>query len=600
MALSGKVSTGSYQGRYYYVEWTATQSISGCYSDISWKLYCTGGTSSWYAERTLIVSIAGNTVVNKSDRVERHAGLIASGSGVRVSHNTSTGAGSFNISIQAAVYTSSVNCTASATQTLDTIPRAATISNVSNFTDEDDPSFIFSNPGNFNMECWLEPNPNGDHLAVRTLSGTSGTFKWTLTDEERTQLRKKCAGKTCTIRVGLYSNNKAFATYKDVTYSIVNGNPVLGANSWETTNHLDLVNSDTVIKGKSNVDVIVGEATPKKEATIKQYKVVIGSQIKNSETPTAFSFENVDASIINVYVEDSRGFVSSEILNISNFIEYQEPSLLNISAERSDGGIGSGVVLSYKGSMWSGNFGKKENTITVQYFYKKNGDSTWVQGITDITPESISSIFEKSEEVLGDLGALGFEQANVYDLKIILTDLLGSHEEIKIGGIPSGTPEMAFAEKGVAFNGFYDAPGKGVQFKGNVYDEDGNNIHLPIVDVIIEQGYSNDWYYRKWDSGIMECWRNSTGALGSQSSWGSLYTQQFAKVNDFPFEFTEVPIINVSLIDVSSGYNGWIATKLEGDTRATTTHPGAYQYVRGTAGTSGTATLSYYAIGKWK
>ena len=56
------------------------------------------------------------------------------------------------------------------------------------------------------MECWLEPNPNGEHYAKRTLSGTSGTFTWELTNDERKQLREACKGKTCTIRIGLYSN----------------------------------------------------------------------------------------------------------------------------------------------------------------------------------------------------------------------------------------------------------------------------------------------------------------------------------------------------------------------------------------------------------
>lgn len=383
---------------------------------------------------------------------------------VNISHN-STGKGNCSVSVSIDWQRDG---SSSANFTMTTIPRAATISGVVDFNDEDNPGFTFSNPGNFNMECWLEPNPNGDHLAIRTVTkATSGTFTWDLTDEERAQLRQKCAGKTCTIRVGLYSNNKSFNSYKDVTYSIINANPILGDNSWQTTNHLDLVETNTVIKNKSNIDVVVSEATPQKEATIKQYKVVIGSQIKTSESPTTFTFENIDTSIINVYVEDSRGFVSSELLNISNFIDYVEPDILSVSAERNDGGIGSSVVLGYKGTMWSGNFGKKENTITVQYFYKKNGDSTWVQGLTDITPESIFSSFENSEEILGDLGALGFEQASVYDLKIIITDLLGSYEETKIGCIPSGTPEMAFAKKGVAFGAFYDdGEGGPVQIEG--------------------------------------------------------------------------------------------------------------------------------------
>lgn len=596
--------SGNYvQARIRFVE--NSTNINGNYSNATIYIdvhrtntgYTTSGSgtlSGWINDanggRTVNFSHSFSASVSNSNWVTLYS------TNVNISHN-STGGGNCSVGVSIDWQRDG---SSSASFTMSTIPRAATISNVSNFTDEDNPGFSFSNPGNFNLECWLEPNPNGDHLAIRTVTkATSGTFTWDLTDEERAQLRQKCTGKTCTIRVGLYSNDKAFASYKDVTYSIINANPILGDNSWQTTNHLDLVNSDTVIKGKSNIDVVVNGATPKKEATIKQYKVVIGSQIKTSESPTTFSFENIDTSIINIYVEDSRGFVSSEILNISNFIDYVEPDILSLSAERSDGGIGSSAILSYKASMWIGNFGKKENTITVQYFYKKNGDSTWVQGLTDITPESISSSFENSEEILGDLGALGFEQSSTYDVKIIITDMLGSIDETKVGCIPSGTPEMAFAKKGVAFNGFYDIDGKGVQFKGNVYDANKNKVHLPIVDVIVEQGYSNEWYYRKWESGIAECWRNHNVTFSENGTWGSLYTQQFDMTSDFPFEFSEIPTVNVNLIECSSGYNGWIVTYLE-KKRISKIHPGAYQYVRGTAGTSGTATLSYYVIGKWK
>ena len=109
MALSGSIKTNGYEGRYYQVDWKATQSVSGNTSTISWTLKCAGGSSSWYAERTLKVVLAGSTVYSKTDRVQRYTGTIASGTKT-ITHDSS-GAASFSISIQAAVYGSSVNCT---------------------------------------------------------------------------------------------------------------------------------------------------------------------------------------------------------------------------------------------------------------------------------------------------------------------------------------------------------------------------------------------------------------------------------------------------------------------------------------------------------
>lgn len=125
MAVSGSVSTDKYDGRYYTVEWTATQSIEDNKSTVKWTLKAVGGNVSWYAERTLKVVLGGKTVYSKTDRVSRYTGTVASGTQV-ITHDTN-GNASFAISIQAAVYYSTVNCTGSQTFTLNPIPRKSTL-----------------------------------------------------------------------------------------------------------------------------------------------------------------------------------------------------------------------------------------------------------------------------------------------------------------------------------------------------------------------------------------------------------------------------------------------------------------------------------------
>ena len=79
MATSGSFNTSSYDGRYYQLSWTATQSVTNNQSTISWTLKALGGNSSWYAERTVKVVLAGATVYSKTDRVSRYTGTVASG-----------------------------------------------------------------------------------------------------------------------------------------------------------------------------------------------------------------------------------------------------------------------------------------------------------------------------------------------------------------------------------------------------------------------------------------------------------------------------------------------------------------------------------------
>lgn len=124
MALQGTVKTNAYDGRYYQLDWTATQSVETNKSTIKWTLKAM--TEGWWAERTLKVVIGGTPVYSKTDRVERWDGTITSGT-TTISHDSS-GKASFAISIQAAVYYTTVNCTGSATFTLDTIPRKSELS----------------------------------------------------------------------------------------------------------------------------------------------------------------------------------------------------------------------------------------------------------------------------------------------------------------------------------------------------------------------------------------------------------------------------------------------------------------------------------------
>lgn len=122
---SGTVKTSSYDGRYYQLDWTSTQSIPNNQTTISWTLKAVGGNSGWYAERTLNVVIGGVTAYSKTDRVERRTGTITSGTRV-VNHN-SVGDATITIAIKAAVYVSTVNCTGSSTFELANIPRKSTL-----------------------------------------------------------------------------------------------------------------------------------------------------------------------------------------------------------------------------------------------------------------------------------------------------------------------------------------------------------------------------------------------------------------------------------------------------------------------------------------
>lgn len=67
-----------------------------------------------------------------------------------------------------------------------------------------------------------------------------------------------------------------------------------------------------------------------------------------------------------------------------------------------------------------------------------------------------------------------------------------------------------------------------------------NNFGL--ADYIIEQGTKGMWTYRKWNSGIAECWGTYSGTISPYASNMFLIPTQ-----EYPFTFIEAPVDNATI-----------------------------------------------------
>ena len=87
---------------------------------------------------------------------------------------------------------------------------------------------------------------------------------------------------------------------------------------------------------------------------------------------------------------------------------------------------------------------------------------------------------------------------------------------------------------------------------------------LPVADYVVAQGTSGIWTYRKWNSGVAECWAKITQTVTSGDVWtGTLNLAPYAITVTTPIEFTGIDCVNTRA-HVGNGHT--ITTYTEGKT----------------------------------
>lgn len=595
MALSGSISTngasGEGEGRYYILSWTATQSIANNTSTISWTLSTAGGHSSWMTERTVYVDIDGERVFSKTEAVDRYRGTIATGTKT-ISHN-SDGTRSFSVSLAAAIYYASIVCTGSQTFTLDTIARASTLS-VSDGTlgtkttptaDRKSSSFTHT----LTWEC-------GSYSG--TIATKSSATSWDFTPE------LKLAS------VAPYGQ-KVYCTY---TLSTYNGSTLVGTDSkaaWFTipdsvkpSCSLSLSDSKGYasiyggyIQGESQLSVTIN-ATQAYSSPISRYSASANGTTYSTQTFTTSVLKKVGTNTISATVTDGRerpGSVSSNI----TVLAYSRPQITNLKVRRCDangtendrGGYGK---ISFHCTITPLS---NKNTRACSLRYRQSGATTWTNA-----PAIALSAYDQD----CNPPVIQMSDAHSYEVQINLTDAFETTSAVTsistgycLYHIPASGKGITFGgiAEGDGFNVKMDATfGENVNMKKNLQvDGDatvkyltatglrataaadiggaphsvavldnsgwiyyrtffGLRTDLGINDYVVEQGTSGIWTYRKWASGVAECWAKFTQTVTPGDAWaGTLHMAPYFINVTTPIEFTDIDCVNATAY-VGSGH----------------------------------------------
>lgn len=127
-----------------------------------------------------------------------------------------------------------------------------------------------------------------------------------------------------------------------------------------------------------------------------------------------------------------------------------------------------------------------------------------------------------------------------------------------------------------------------VDWNGDIYPQ-----ATKMADFIVDQGTDGMWVYRKWNSGIAECWGRVSVASHTYNANGGYYNVTGAPPTGL-FVSGSNPVLSAT-----GGITGNVQTNI-GFTFASNVNIQTYLINRNTSAVTNTAWVCWYLVGKWK
>jgi len=615
MALSGLIKKDFHKSGVFtlQIEWEATQNIANNTSTITARMYLIsntdGGTISSSVGKKGQIVIDGTTLpvegVNVS--LSAHQKKLLATKTHTITHNADgtrnfiiSGSLDINVTLSGTFYgTISIP---GKTFTLDTIPRASTITSFPNFTIGD--SFTVTiNRASSSFTHKLELKYGSTLIATRTGIGTSTTFTLT-TAEENTlySAMKNVTSGTVTMYCTTYQGSTKIGNTTSKTATASVGSSIVP--SFDTITHSD-VSTDIAsvfgayIQGKSRLNLAITGAAGAKYSTITGYKLEFNQEVFNSRTAVSGYIKGSGTLSIKGTVTDSRGRSYSKTIAI-NVLAYAPPKISSFRVDRcnSDGTLntsGEYAKVTISGECKSLN---SKNTIELTISSKTRNVSSYTTKHTD-TPEPVFT----EEYIIGT-----YDTSVSYDFRARLEDYFEKAESTVV----LGTAKVVFhlGREGIGAGKIWERGA--IDADGNVYIEDGD-IHVGGTTFlshiagsagkhITESGSNANGRYIRFDDGTQMCWRRanigSIMAVG-EGTFNNLYrTNHYTWV--FPKEFTVSPSVFITVV-FGSTFTGVNRALVGVYQNTTTTQVTNIQVQRVSGGTQdGDVIIDIQAIGRWK
>lgn len=543
MKLGELITTNTTYDSYFWVkcEQSGNQDITNNRTLINWScgLYTTHKFYS-NAIKMSAFSINGTQVYNGgtySNFTAEGYQTIASGT-LWINHNAD-GTKTFSISSFTGWLYSNYNYSSTGgSYDLTTIPRQATLTNVPNFTDEENLTINYTNPAGNSASLqvciaigWEPIIPYQTDISE---TATSYTFKFD--DEKRKILRQKCTGNSLAVNVILATTigGSTYHSLLPTTLSIVNGNPTFTENQityTDTSAVKDITGNPLhIVQNQSNLEVTLKGATPNKEATISRYDITVNGVAKTTTTHGAVNFGKINTASncdIVVVVTDSRGNTTTVKKQIT-VLEWSLP-VVAVTLER----LNNYEDESYLTVNASVSSVDGKNAPTISYRYCESGGAYG---------EAVSIDNKKKN-------TLSLDKNKAYVFSITVADVFDSvtnEYTLAKGKFP------LFIDTGKNAVGINDFPAEGEALRvaeGVAHFIDGVKIDgYPVADYPVEIGTDGIWTYEKWASGKAVCWgATDTKKIDVDDAYGMGFYNSTPESASFPDGLFVAPPSNISV-----------------------------------------------------
>lgn len=413
MASSGSITTNEKEGRSITLSWTlSSQSVANNTSTIKWTLKGSGssGGGSWVYTGAFKAVIDGKTVYSSDTRIQLKKDQVVSSGSTTITHNAD-GTKSFSLSCEAGVYTYAVSVRASGTHTLNTIPRASSVSATN--AEMNGTSTISISRASSSFTHTLSYSFGGTSGTITTKT-SSTSVSWTPPLSLASQIPNAISG-TCTITCDTYSGSSKIGTKScTVTLSVPPSvKPTIGSLSAARIDG-DVPSSwNSYIQSKSKAKLTINSPAGAYGSTISSYSITGGGYSSTASSFTTGFLNDSGTITFTAKITDSRGRTSDAKTVSVYVLPYETPSHTGYMSQRSlsdgtlndDGTYIKGFVI-FNYSSCNGN-----NHVTCNIYYKKSADTQWIN--------ANKSFVSGTTFIFGD-GQISTESS--YDIKYVIVD----------------------------------------------------------------------------------------------------------------------------------------------------------------------------------